>query len=255
MCCFSRPVNYVGSTRIFGRFIDAENQCLVYEMSLKADEDLAMILPIPVKTPAEEKMVKFIDLSGYPTFFSDLRSGFPMPVAARARGGDETFSLPASKPLKVQQVGAYDASFVPTLKDFERLDPRFRLDDKVWESLPQYEDYGFAVFKFRKGSLKSHPLALTFPSRLKGKIFFPTVHIHDGEVHEKEKFDHELYAQAWQTAVIKGTEWHESEKNAGQFTKAERSRALIWGGGHVYRKTIVGEAKNADIVAEARKLG
>ncbi|HVJ47402.1 MAG TPA: hypothetical protein VM511_13510 [Luteolibacter sp.] len=219
-------------------------------MSLSAPEDLAMILPIPVKTPADETAVKFIDLSGYPRFFSDLRTGFAAPTPF---GGE----LPATRTpaLKVQRVGSYEASFVPAVKDFARLDPRFRLDDKVWKSLPQYEDYGFAVFKFRKGALKSHPMAFSFPSRFNGKIFFPTVHIHDGEVHEKEKFDHELYAQAWQTAVIKGTDWRESEKNAGQFTRPDLSQNLIWGGGHVYQKTIVGEAKNVDIVAEARKLG
>jgi hypothetical protein len=38
-------------------------------------------------------------------------------------------------------------------------------------------------------------MALSFPVREGGKLFFPTVHIHDGKVHPTERFDHTLYAQ------------------------------------------------------------
>ena len=57
------------------------------------------------------------------------------------------------------RVGAYDASFVPTASDFARLDPRFRLPDAVRGRVPAYADYGFAVFKLRKGEAEVHPLA------------------------------------------------------------------------------------------------
>lgn len=39
-------------------------------------------------------------------------------------------------------------------------------------------------------------MAFSFPSARAGHLFFPTMHIHDGEVHEKEDFDHTLYCQA-----------------------------------------------------------
>lgn len=70
-----------------------------------------------------------------------------------------------------------------------------------------------------------------------------------------EDFDHTLYAQAWKTAVIKGPLWEESEKNAGQFVKLMKTQDLVWGGGHLYKRDIVGRAKNEDVIAEARKLG
>ena len=70
-----------------------------------------------------------------------------------------------------------------------------------------------------------------------------------------EDFDHTLYAQAWKTAVIKGPLWEESEKNAGQFVKLMKTKDLVWGGGHLYKRDIVGRAENEDIIAEARKLG
>jgi hypothetical protein len=256
MCCFSRPVSHVGSTRIFARFLDGVNQCIVYEMTVSVSEELAMILPIPVVQPAEEDAVKFTDFSSYPGFFGDLAKAYPIPVESAYQGDSRNGPFAGTgKPLEVQKVGSFNASFVPTIKDFSRLDAQFRLDDAVWKSLPQYKDFGFAVFKLRKGSQYLHPMAFRFPSRTPGKIFFPTVHIHDGKVHEMEDFDHRLYAQAWKTAVIKGPQWEESEKNAGQFVNQMKSKDFIWGGGHLYKRDIVGQAKNEDTIAEARKLG
>jgi hypothetical protein len=77
MCCFSQPVISVSSINIFTRTGEADRQFLVYSMSIKAKENLAMILPLPVKVHVGEKDVEFIDLKGYPNFFGDLRSGFP----------------------------------------------------------------------------------------------------------------------------------------------------------------------------------
>src|SRR4051812_9053926 len=76
MCCFSQPVVSVSATNIFARAGAEGRQFLVCSMSLNARNDLAMILPLPVKTPAGEKDVQFIDLKGYPAFFSHLRIGF-----------------------------------------------------------------------------------------------------------------------------------------------------------------------------------
>src|SRR6266853_6383378 len=76
MCCFSQPVRSVHSTNIFARPADERRQFLVYSMTLDARKELAMILPLPVKTPAAENDVEFIDLQGYPNFFTDLEQGF-----------------------------------------------------------------------------------------------------------------------------------------------------------------------------------
>src|SRR6266436_8187218 len=77
MCCFSQPVRSVHSTNIFARPADERRQFLVYSMAIDAAKELAMILPLPVKTPAAENDVEFIDLQGYPNFFADLELGFP----------------------------------------------------------------------------------------------------------------------------------------------------------------------------------
>src|SRR5581483_11470974 len=101
----------------------------------------------------------------------------------------------AAAPLEVHDVGDYIASFVPTVDDFERLDPRFSISKQVWSAIPAYADYGFAVFQLRELSGSTHPIAFEFQTRLSDALYFPTVHIHDGTVHEKDNFDHVLYLQ------------------------------------------------------------
>src|SRR5262249_38368525 len=127
MCCFSQPVISVSGTNIFARPDADGRQLLVYSMTINARNDLAMILPLPVKTTAGEKDVKFIDLKGYPEFFADMEVGFPR-AHASTRGltlGDPAAASPSA--LEVIRVGDFEASFVPTQKDFSRLDERFRL--------------------------------------------------------------------------------------------------------------------------------
>jgi hypothetical protein len=87
------------------------------------------------------------------------------------------------------------ASFVPSVQDFDRLDPQFVIPQESWDQIPEYSDYGFAVFQLKSLAGKPHPIAFEFETRIPDRIFFPTVHIHDGEVHERESFDHTLYVQ------------------------------------------------------------
>ena len=130
MCCFSRPVEFVNATRIFARAENAHRQFVVYAMTMSAKEDLAMILPLPVRAGSGENAVRFISLEGYPTFFADMESGFPK-EAPRAFGpvGCATHAPPKAAALPVFQVGSFEASFVPTIADFARLDERFRLPE------------------------------------------------------------------------------------------------------------------------------
>lgn len=250
MCCFSGNVTFVRGTRIFARITEVGRQAIVYQMEFGAKQDLAMILPLPVAKGADEKAVKFIDLSEYKDFFGDLRSGFPAPKVLRSRSlGPREASVAGL--LEVKQVGAYEASFVPAVKDFERLDPRFRLPAETWTALPAYADHGFAVFKLRAGEQEVHPMAFTFPTRQPETLFFPTVHIHDGKVHPEEDFDHELYCQVARTGLFAMTRWQESERLAAAFTKPEKAEQLIIGDAHVYRRALVGKMKNEDIILAA----
>ncbi len=269
MCCFSKPVPYVAGTKIFARSFDDGRQALVYSMAFVADEELAMILPIPVPPESPEDAVRFIDLSGYDRFFDDLDRAFPK-IMLRARGGfgaPQSLSHSAPK-LKVHDVGEYEASFVPTQAAFERLDERFKLAPEVWAQLPQYADWGFAVFKLKAGAAKEagfwrrlfggksrskprtvHPMAFEFPRRDPGSLFFPTVHVHDGQVHSEAIFDHQLYCQLGR-AWVERTHWEPSEGPLERWMKHDRSQGLVDPGAIALRRTMHGFFPNEDQTLE-----
>ena len=147
MCCFSQPVELVSDTNIFARSANGR-QFLVYSMRYAAATDLAMVLPLPVPPNPPEDAVRFINLERYPAFFDDLSRGFPVRVARSL--SEATLSLSRGAPkLQVHDVGSFEASFVPRIEDFDRLDERFRIPRDVWDRLPTYHDYGFAVFKLK----------------------------------------------------------------------------------------------------------
>ena len=256
MCMFSLPVLSVGDTQIFARFSGAGTQFLAYQMTYESEQETAMILPLPVSQPSKEDSVKFINLEEYSGFFNALENGFPIrPRFSIACGG---LLLSASKgALAVTDVGSYVASFVPTLADFDRLDKRFSLPAEVWDQLPQYADYGFAVFQLKEGNNKPHPMAFEFETRDESELFFPTVHVHDGEVHDKEQFHHLLYMQhAGFDSRVRGyvnadvrdraTGVVRSETKASEFCNIEKTKGLVAEDLLVHRQITIGEFENVD---------
>jgi hypothetical protein len=248
MCCFSQPVVSVSATNIFARPAEESRQFLVYGMTLKARQDLAMVLPLPVKIGTDEKSVTFIDLSGYAEFFDDLLKGFPVPVPPGRSASTFSAPPPNAAVLEVVKVGSFEASFVPTLKDFSRLDERFRISDAAWKQLPEYRDYGFAVFKLKSGDAKIHPMAFSFPRRDATSLFFPTVHIHDGKVHSQSKFDHALYCQPGELERPQIHDWQESQADARRFMNVDKTKGLILADQHCYQKKLRGRLPNRDTV-------
>src|SRR5262249_2584466 len=149
----------------------------------------------------------------------------PAQILSQGSFGPPPRFAPQAKTLVVHDVGDFEASFVPRVDDFDRLDPRFRLPRAALDAMAPYADWGFAVFKLRDvapapgffgrlfgGAARAtpktiHPMAFDFPRRDPSSLFFPTLHIHDGHVHPTASFDHSLYAQApaapagWETSV------------------------------------------------------
>lgn len=247
---FSAPVESVTETKIFARSLPEGRQVLVYRMNLNTRQDNSMILPIPVPPGSGEKAVQFVDLSGYASLFYDMEYLFPdNSLEGGTRLGDP-FATPASgDTLKVENVGAFEASFVPAQKDFARLDARFRLPQKVWDKLPAYDDYGFVVFKFRQADSAVHPLAFAFPRREPARLFFPTVHVHDGEVHDEEEFDHVLYCQKIPGDAFAVQDWKESPMlPAAGGVNVVASRGIVDPRLHIYRRALKGRLPNKDTV-------
>ena len=275
MCMFAGPpqaVRRVRGTSILARALPGGRQTIVYSMSVRAREPVAMILPLPVPQGCPEDAVRFIDLSAYPTFFQDLYRVFPDYKEPRQRGKQIQFGTEAvpRPPLKVHDVGRFEASFVPTRADFDRIDERFRMGDHVWNAMPSYADYGFAVFQLkdlekRKGLLgllgltqnkTVHPMAFEFPSRDPGELFFPTVHVHDGRVHERARFDHHLYAQPLPGMVPDPDEdpWVENYYELREYVDAERAAEVLDVDQPVYNLNMKGRFRNADVVLPTESL-
>lgn len=275
-----RVVRHVGQTRIFAGARPEGRQVLVYSMRVAARRPVAMILPLPVAAGAGEDALQFIDLKGYRGFFDDLDRAFPSPLMpetfSRSLGGPVALSAPR---LRVHAVGDFEASFVPTRADFDRLDPRFRLSDAVWDDLPRYADHGFAVFqlvdvargpRWRRwlglpDRKEIHPMAFSFPRRDPSSLFFPTVHVHDGRVHTRARFDHQLYAQLLPGEVPEGHAsppeardpfvdaslgpgWLGSQDTLSSFVDVGRAPGVIEPGLRGWKRTMGGLHPNEDIV-------
>jgi hypothetical protein len=115
----------------------------------------------------------------------------------------------------------------------------------LWKQLPGYDNYGFAVFKLKPGVARIHPMAFSFPRRDTKQLFFPTVHIHDGKVHKKADFDHNLYCQRNEDDLAL-LEWDESHGHASSFMPVEKTKGLIDPDQHCYRKKLHGLLPNRD---------
>jgi hypothetical protein len=167
-----------------------------------------------------------------------------------------TRARPADMPtLKVHEVGSFEASFVPHLRDFARLDSRFRLPDQVWEQMPQYSDYAFAVFKLRAGAKNVHPMAFEFPRRNPQELFFPTVHVHHGIVNAYARFDHALYYQTPQERISGmfssvGLSSDLSDGPARQFMNIAKTQGIVDADALIQIRRLHGRRVNRDIVVK-----
>lgn len=245
MCCFSSTVDLVSDTHIFARR-DNGRQFLVYSMTYGAQSELAMVLPLPVPPRTREDAVRFINLDRYPTLFDDLAAAFP---ELQTRGLLLTLGRLDAPRLKVHDVGDYEASFVPSLDAFNRLDERFRIPRHVWAQIPGYTDYGFAVFKLKKSRTAAdrvHPMAFEFPQRDPSGLYFPTVHIHDRTFHRAAEFDHALYYQAPRQAHEDPGNWQQSRALISSLVDVERTGGIVDPNQHCWRVLLKGRLENRD---------
>jgi hypothetical protein len=207
--------------------------------------------------------VRFIDLGAVPTFFQRMESGFPPEVPPGLAMGGMPAPAARPQPLVVHDVGAFEASFVPRALDFDRLDARFRLPSQVWDALPAVRDWGFAVFKLKDAAPAGkavHPMAFEFPRRATSehgaRLFFPTLHVHDGVVHPQARFDHVLYAQHAKPAGDSPASpedraaWRRSLEPAAAFMPPEAfALGVVHKGEPCWRLALEGLLPNADTYA------
>lgn len=244
MCCFSGDEEIVvRGTNIFARVHPSGEQALIYQMNINAPSTVAMVLPIPIRAGGR---FRFYDLSSYPTIFADLLSLFPRP---RSKGGDlDLLDGGDDEVLAVERVGVFEASWVPSRKDFSRIDRRFRLRDDVWTALPSYDGWGFAVFQLTAGSHNVHPMAFAWETQFASRAFFPTVHVHDGKVHAQAWFDHTLFLQVSPSHTSPA--WTASRAPADTVVDTTRAQGLVGGRQRVYTTLLSGQKDNSDTWVE-----
>ena len=251
MCCFSvtapvgilgrlfAPKIHVSKTNIFARMIAPGVQALAYGMNLSTTREVAMILPLPVVRESGEDAVRFISLEKDPRMFDELGELFAVMQPLARKGGGLEMALQSIPKLVVHEIGSFIASYVPRREDFARLDARFRLPSVLFDAVPHYADYGFAVFQLAPGKVTVHPMAMTFPTRTPDKLFFPTVHVHDGRFHATAKFDHALYYQRLGDAVeTDEVAWMKPRKSYEDLVVAEQAMA---------RRTLHAKLPNEDV--------
>ncbi len=75
---------------------------------------------------------------------------------------------------------------------------------------------------------KPHPMAFEFITRSPNTLFFPTIHIHDGEVHKEANFDHHLYYQGdnFSNSATLPKEIS-SDKLAAEFMDITKTRGVV----------------------------
>lgn len=87
-------------------------------------------------------------------------------------------------------------------------------------------------------------MAFSFPRAWPDRLFFPTVHVHDGAVHRSARFDHTLYLQAQEGVDLRG--WSESDRHLGQVMRIDAAKGIVRADAHAYRREFRGELTNVD---------
>ena len=91
-------------------------------------------------------------------------------------------------------------------------------------------------------------MAFAFPRRDAARLFFPTVHVHDGEVHEEEEFDHVLYCQKIPGDLYGLANWQESPALPSGAVDVVAARGIVDPRLHIHRRELKGLLPNTDTV-------
>lgn len=86
-------------------------------------------------------------------------------------------------------------------------------------------------------------MAFAFRTRAPSELFFPTVHVHDGRLEERARFDHELYCQARRAPAG----WFAAQRPVGTH-EAGKSQGLLSASAPCFRLLLAGLRENADVI-------
>lgn len=256
MCIILAQVQHVNATKIFTCLTaDQHRQFLVYSNEVETDEDdNCMILPVP-----NPGTVTFVNLSKYAKLFDDLEANFYKSrrssmnmYASLTRSASIGDSLERPR-LVVHDVGAYSASIVPTVDDFDRIDTtHFTLPDDLERILRTTYDgqFGYIVCKLKKGKHSYHPFAYSHMKHSSNLLFIPTLHYHPhgyGMTKAIEAdWDHIIYSVATDLDTTSHDEYAFSPKDSVKYNKLPED--IRWMRDQRFKRwTKHGSGKNRDL--------
>jgi hypothetical protein len=189
MCIISGFTSSVAKTKILvAPSEDGKRQLTVYRNNVTMNSNGSMVLPFP----NHDQNCTLVDLSNYPTLFSDLNRIFPMPLSAQSYG------VKSKGYLDVQQVGSYKACVANDVKELELVDRTvFQIDDDVLEFVKSnYGQGNFGVVVCQLDKDKSyHPFGYIHSRLTDTELFIPTMHYHKhvGFNNVSSDWDHAIY--------------------------------------------------------------
>ena len=197
MCCISRPVQEVADTNILVARLETDPnfQLTVYQNKVHNQSPKnAMIIAVP-----SPSTVRIHNLSSARDLFTRLHSFFTPIVVEEIyyfnmKSADDEIRQPAK--LKVERVGDYNVSLVPSMADLKRVDDSyFLLSDGVIQALSIYpSSWGFLVFGLSDESTHSRkysPFAFSHELPYPDQLYIPTLHYHEHTrvITQDSKFD------------------------------------------------------------------
>src|SRR5205807_7312061 len=95
------------------------------------------------------------------------------------------------------------------------------------------------------GENTNPPVGFEFPARGAGRLFLPTVHVHDGAVHAEADFDHALYYQSL-AQPAGAARMDRTAAVAGDFMDTARGQGTIDPAKRCFKMRLFGALPNAD---------
>ena len=88
-------------------------------------------------------------------------------------------------------------------------------------------------------------MAFSFPTRDPQRVFFPTLHLHDGTLPQQAEFDHRLYVQGGRCPFG----FTRSSEPIEDFVAVARTSGVVVRDAPVYRQQVEGFRDNLDVWA------
>jgi hypothetical protein len=197
----SAEVKDLSATKILAALLrGGRRQLTVYANSVAtAVQGSCMVLAVP--NPGS---VRLLDMSGYSTIFDDcLAMTQRYSESYGSRGGTLSYD---SAPLAVHSVGDYDASIVPALADFARLDPAsFTMAPEFLQFMDRTyagTAMGFIVCKLQRSSSLKPYAPFGYVHDVSDHVFVPTMHFHIREGGVQSAGSGDNMADDWSHRVL-----------------------------------------------------